>query len=64
MYDISVLANPLTWILLLTLIVSIVTQVSRKVILLPRPHRFVRLSSALLSSLTINAWPTEDVLSV
>ncbi|XP_073335104.1 magnesium transporter NIPA4 [Pagrus major] len=28
MYDISVLANPLTWILLLTLIVSIVTQVN------------------------------------
>ncbi|KAI3374026.1 hypothetical protein L3Q82_022582 [Scortum barcoo] len=27
-YDISVLANPLTWILLLTLIVSIVTQVN------------------------------------
>lgn len=29
-YDISVLASPLTWILLLTLIVSIVTQVSCK----------------------------------
>lgn len=28
LYDISVLASPLTWILLLTLIVSIVTQVS------------------------------------
>ncbi len=31
-YDISVLANPLTWILLLTLIVSIITQVSCKVV--------------------------------
>lgn len=28
LYDVSVLANPLTWILLLTLIVSVVTQVS------------------------------------
>ena len=27
-YDLSVLSNPLTWILLITLIVSIVTQVS------------------------------------
>lgn len=60
MYDISVLANPLTWILLLTLIVSIVTQVSRKIILLPCSHSLVWLGSARLS----NAWPTEDVLSV
>lgn len=28
LYDVSVLANPLTWILLLTLIISVVTQVS------------------------------------
>lgn len=50
MYDISVLANPLTWILLLTLIVSIVTQVSRKMILLPCSHSLVWLGSARLGS--------------
>nr|XP_046267279.1 magnesium transporter NIPA4 isoform X1 [Scatophagus argus] len=73
LYDISVLANPLTWILLLTLVVSIVTQVNylNKSLdtfntLLVYPIYYVLFTSVVLSTSTIlfQEWRSMEAVDV